>query len=46
MYEKKNIYLLKNIVCIFIIVFFIVNNGNILKGGGQKNERERIQREL
>ena len=30
--------------CLSIIL--IVNNGNILTGGGNKNERERVQREL
>ena len=44
MYEI--IFILKNVVCILIIILFIVNNGNILTGGDQKNERERVQREL
>ena len=29
-----------------LLVILIVNNGNILTGGGSKNERERVQREL
>ena len=33
-------------VYIIIIILFIVNNGNILTGGDQKNKRERVQREL
>ena len=44
MYEI--IFILKNVVYILIIILFIVNNGNILTGGDQKNERERVQREL
>ena len=40
------IFILKNMVYIIIIILFIVNNGNILTGGDQKNERERVQREL
>ena len=43
MYEI--IFILKNVVYILIIILFIVNNGNILTGGDQKNERERVQRE-
>ena len=43
MYEI--IFILKNLVYILIIILFIVNNGNILTGGDQKNERERVQRE-
>ena len=34
------IFILKNMVFIIIIILFIVNNGNILTGGDQKNERE------
>ena len=34
------IFILKNMVYIIIIILFIVNNGNILTGGDQKNERE------
>ena len=44
MYEI--IFILKNIVYILIIILSIVNNGNILTGGDQKHERERVQREL
>ena len=44
MYEI--IFILKNILYAFIIILLIVNNGNILTGGGNKNERERVQREL
>ena len=44
MYEI--IFIIKNIVYILLIILFIVNNGNILTGGDQKNERERVQREL
>ena len=44
MYEI--IFIIKNIVCILLVILFIVNNGNILTGGDQKNERERVQREL
>ena len=40
------IFILKNMVYIIIIILFIVNNGNILTGGDQKNEREQVQREL
>ena len=40
------IFILKNMVYIIIIILFIVNNGNILTGGDQKNKRERVQREL
>ena len=29
-----------------LLIILIVNNGNILTGGGSKNERERVQREL
>ena len=44
MYEI--IFIIKNIVYILLVILFIVNNGNILTGGDQKNERERVQREL
>ena len=44
MYEI--IFIIKNIVYILLVTLFIVNNGNILTGGDQKNERERVQREL
>ena len=44
MYEI--IFIIKNIVYILLVILFIANNGNILTGGDQKNERERIQREL
>ena len=44
MYEI--IFIIKNIVYILLIILFIVNNGNILTGGDQKNERERVKREL
>ena len=42
----KIIFIIKNIVYILLVILFIVNNGNILTGGDQKNERERVQREL
>ena len=29
-----------------LLIILIVSNGNILTGGGSKNERERVQREL
>ena len=44
MYEI--IFIIKNIVYILLVNLFIVNNGNILTGNDQKNERERVQREL
>ena len=44
MYEI--IFIIKNIVYILLVILFIVNNGNILTGGDQKSERERVQREL
>ena len=44
MYEI--IFIIKNIVYISLVILFIVNNGNILTGGDQKNERERVQGEL
>ena len=44
MYEI--IFIIKNIVYILLVTLFIVNNGNILTGNDQKNERERVQREL
>ena len=44
MYEI--IFIIKNIVYILLVILFIVNNGNILTGGDQKNERERVQRKL
>ena len=44
MYEI--IFIIKNIVYILLVILFIVNNGNILTGGNQKNERECVQREL
>ena len=44
MYEI--IFIIKNIVYILLVILFIVNIGNILTGGNQKNERERVQREL
>ena len=44
MYEI--IFIIKNIVYILLDILFIVYNGNILTGGDQKNEGERIQREL
>ena len=44
MYEI--IFIIKNIVYILLVILFIVNNGNILTGSDQKNERERVQREL
>ena len=44
MYEI--IFIIKNIVYILLVILFIVNNGNILTGGDQKNERKRVQREL
>ena len=44
MYEI--IFIIKNIVYILLVILFIVNNGNILTGNNQKNERERVQREL
>ena len=44
MYEI--IFIIKNIVYVLLVILFIVNNGNILTGGDQKNERERVQREL
>ena len=44
MYEIT--FIIKNIVYILLVILFIVNNGNILTGGDQKNERERVQREL
>ena len=44
MYEI--IFIIKNIVYILLVILFIVNNGNILTGGNQKNEREQVQREL
>ena len=40
------IFIIKNIVYILFVILFIVNNGNILTGNDQKNERERVQREL
>ena len=40
------IFILKNMVYTIIIILFIVNNGNILTGGDQINERERVQTEL
>ena len=40
------IYLLKSIIIIYFLISFIVNSGNILTGGDNKNERERLQREL
>ena len=40
------IFIIKNIVYILLVILFIVNNGNILTGGDQENERERVQREL
>ena len=40
------IFIIKNIVYILLVILFIVNNGNILTGNDQKNERERVQREL
>ena len=44
MYEI--IFIIKNIVYILLVILFIANNGNILTGVDQKNERERVQREL
>ena len=44
MYEI--IFIIKNIVYILLVILFIVNNGNKLTGGDQKNERVRVQREL
>ena len=44
MYEI--IFIIKNTIYILLVILFIVNNGNILTGGDQKNERERVQREL
>ena len=44
MYEI--IFIIKNIVYILLVILFIVNNGNILTGNDQKNEREGVQREL
>ena len=44
MYEL--IYILKSLIYALLIILFIVNNGNILTGGDNKNERERLQREL
>ena len=44
MYEL--IFILKNLLYALIIIFFMVNNGNILTGGDHKNEREHVQREL
>ena len=44
MYEIM--FIIKNIVYILLVILFIVNNGNILTGGDQKIERERVQREL
>ena len=38
MYEI--IFIIKNIVYILLVILFIVNNGNILTVGDQKNERE------
>ena len=43
MYEI--IFIIENIVYILLVILFIINNGNILTGGDQKNERERVQRE-
>ena len=40
------IFIIKNIVYILLVILFIVNIGNILTGGNQKTERERVQREL
>ena len=44
--ENYSIYILKSLFYALLITFFIVNNGNILTGGDNKNERERLQREL
>ena len=43
--KVKNFF--KNLIFTCMLIFLIVNNGNILTGGnGRKNERERVQREL
>ena len=42
----KLIYILKSLIYALLIILFIVNNGNILTGGDNKNERECLQREL